>query len=168
MPRPAAPKSAEAALAALMERCARAEVCIADARRSMLRWGVAPEEQAAVIDRLIDERFIDQERYATAYVRDKLNFSRWGAQKIAAALRQKQIPADIVQRAMAQLETVSMPDRLETDLRRKNQSIKELNPYKRKEKLLRFGLARGYDFETVRQTIEQVVGAGEEDFFNLQ
>ena len=158
MPRPSAPKTAEQTLSTLMERCARAETCISDARRLMLRRGMTAQEQEAVIERLVGERFIDEERYAQAYVRDKLNFSRWGAQKIAAALRAKHIPAEVVRRAMEQLEEVSMPDRLEADLRRKNRSIKEPDPYKRKEKLLRFGISRGYDFETVRETIERVIG----------
>ena len=149
-------KTVEEALNALMERCARAEVCISDARRLMLRWGVVVDKQEGIIDQLLRDRFIDEERYAQAFVRDKLNFSRWGARKIAEALYQKRIPTEIVKQAMEQAGEVSMTDRLAADLHRKNQSIKDEDPYKRKEKLLRFGVSRGYDFETVAETIERV------------
>jgi len=150
-------KNREEALNALMERCARAEVCISDARRLMMRWLVPAVDQDTVIEQLLRERFIDEERYASAFVRDKLSFSRWGARKISEALYMKRIPAEIIKRAMQQADEVPMTDRLETDLRRKNNSIKEDDLYKRKEKLLRFGVSRGYDFETVMETIERVL-----------
>lgn len=149
-------KSREEALSALMDRCAKAEVCVSDARRLMLRWQIPTQEQEGIIDQLLRDRFIDEARYAGAFVRDKLNFSRWGARKISEALYRKRIPADIIRRAMEQAEGVPMADRLESDLRRKNDAIKEDNPYKRKEKLLRFGLSRGYDFDTVTEAIERI------------
>jgi regulatory protein len=149
-------KSPEEALGALMERCAKAEVCLWDARRLMARWGIAPSAQESILSRLQSDGFIDEARYAGAFVRDKLNFSRWGARKITEVLYQKRIPPEIIRQAMEQAEAVSMADRLEDDLRRKNSSLKEENPYKRKEKLLRFGLSRGYDLETVLQVIEKI------------
>ena len=151
------PKTREQALDALMDRCAKAEVCIFDARRSLFRWLVAPEDQEWVVGRLLQERFIDEERYAGAFVRDKLNFSRWGTRKISEALYAKRIPSDIIKRALEQADGISMTGRLEADLRRKNQSVKDEDPYKRKEKLLRFGISRGYDFETVMETIERIL-----------
>lgn len=150
-------KTKEQALQQLMDRCAKAEVCISDAQRLMQRWQVPTDDRQSVIDTLIKERFIDEERYAQAFVRDKLNFSRWGARKISEALYQKRIPAGIIKTAMEQAQDVEMSDRLATDLRRKNNSIKDEDPYKRKEKLLRFGVSRGYDYETVMETIERVL-----------
>jgi Uncharacterized protein conserved in bacteria len=150
-------KTKEQALQQLMDRCAKAEVCVSDAQRLMMRWQVPPEERQSVIDTLIRERFIDEERYAEAFVRDKLNFSRWGARKISEALYLKRIPAEIIKQAMEQAQDVEMSDRLATDLRRKNNSIKDEDPYKRKEKLLRFGMSRGYDYETVMETIECIL-----------
>jgi regulatory protein len=150
-------ESPEDILAGLMERCARAEVCCSDARRLLLRRGVELAEQERMIDELIRQRFIDEERYASAFVRDKLNFSRWGSRKIAEALYRKQIPGEIIQQALAQASEVSMTDRLEHDLRRKNVALRDEDPYKRREKLLRFGASRGYDFETVMETIERIL-----------
>ena len=155
-------KSFDDTLNALMERCARAETCVSDARRLMSRWGVPTPEQENILARLLHDRFIDEERYAGAFVRDKLNFSRWGTRKIAEALYQKRIPAPLIRQAMEQTEGVAMTDRLEADLRRKNSAIREENPYKRREKLLRFGTSRGYDYETVTEAIERVLAAADD------
>lgn len=151
-------KTAQQALEALMNRCARAEVCISDARRLMTRWRVPVVDFEGIIDRLVKEKFIDEERYAEAFVRDKLSFSRWGARKISEALYQKRIPAAVIARAMEQVESGSMQERLEIDLRRKMSGIKADNIYKLKEKLIRFGISRGFDMETVIDTVNRLVG----------
>ena len=160
--KPPKQKTPEEALAALTDRCAKAELCLSDARRLMLRWGVVAEEQEKVLAELLCERFIDEERYAGAFVRDKLNFSRWGARKIGEALYAKRIPPEIVRRALEQTAGVEMADRLESDLRRKNNALQKDDPRKRREKLLRFGLSRGYDFDTIRETIGRLVPDDEE------
>ena len=84
-------KTPEQALAALMRLCARAERSEEDARRLMTRWGVAPADRERVLERLRRDRFIDDARYAEAFVREKINLSGWGARKIADALHRKRI-----------------------------------------------------------------------------
>ena len=82
-------KTAEQALASLMRLCARAERSSGDAMRLMGTWGVPTQERGAVLQRLIKERFIDDRRYAEAFVREKINLSAWGEYKIRTALRRK-------------------------------------------------------------------------------
>lgn len=94
-------KTPEQALRALMNVCAKSERAISDVRRSLTRWGVAPEQHQPIIDRLVRERFIDEARYAEAYVREKLNLSRWGVRKIRAALKAKRIPEQTIDEALA-------------------------------------------------------------------
>ena len=63
-------KTPEQALRMLMERCAKSEVAVSDARRSLVRWGVAEADRQRIVDTLLRERFIDERRYAEAYVRE--------------------------------------------------------------------------------------------------
>jgi regulatory protein len=155
-------KSPAEALEALMERCARAEICLWDARRLLTRWGVPRGEWKAILDRLESERFIDERRYAEAYVRDRLQFSRWGVRKIADALYRKQIPRRTVDRALEPIDPEAMADRLETDLRRKNASIRDTDPRKRRDKLIRFGLSRGFEIDRILETVGAIVRPEEE------
>ncbi len=156
-------KTEAEALADLADRCAKAEVCIADARRLLFRWEVAPEACERIVEKLLRDRFIDEERYAQAFVRDKISFSRWGSRKIAQALAAKHIPRDIIAQAMEQVDPENQQEKLDTDLRRKLKSIKEENPYKQKEKLLRFGLSRGFPPSQVLQAIDRLIQGTEED-----
>ena len=93
-------KTPEQALAALMRLCARAERSEEDARRLMTRWGVAPADRERVLERLRRDRFIDDARYAEAFVREKINLSGWGARKIADALHRKRIARETIERSM--------------------------------------------------------------------
>ena len=71
-------KTPEQALRMLMYRCAKSEVAVSDARRSLVRWGVAEADRQRIVDTLLRERFIDERRYAEAYVREKTGLIRWG------------------------------------------------------------------------------------------
>ena len=155
-------KDKDEALCALMDRCARAEVCISDAKRLMSRWGVEPQEQAGIIEKLIREKFIDERRYAEAFVRDKLTFSRWGARKITEALYQKRIPKTYIESAMEQADPDDLEKKLEHDLIRKRNNIKDDDLRKVKEKLLRFGVSRGYGYDVVVSVIERIIMSGDD------
>ncbi len=155
-------KSPAEALEALMDRCARAELCLWDARRLLVRWQVPRSEWEAILQQLVDERFIDERRYAEAFVRDKLKFSRWGVRKIADALYRKQFPRELIAGALEPIDAGSMDERLETDLRRKNESIRDTDSRKRRDKLLRFGLSRGFDMQQVMDVIARIARTEED------
>lgn len=168
LPRPYTPyvkphKSAEQALTQLMDQCARCERSTGDARRSLYRWGVDSSEHEAIITRLVDEKFIDNSRYAYAYVREKANLSGWGSYKIRTALRTKEIPEETINEALSELDTQVMDDKLEEMLRRKMRTTRSKNAYDLRGKLLRFGSARGFDFSRVSELVDRLVSAPQED-----
>lgn len=151
------PKSPEQALNLLMNRCAKSETCTSDARKALYRWQVPVESHQTILDQLTAQKFIDDSRYAAAYVREKATLSRWGSYKIRAALRAKQIDEETVNEALAQLEEHDMMGKLEEQLRRKLRTVKAKNAYDLKNKLLRYGVGLGFDFSDVSDQIEQLI-----------
>jgi regulatory protein len=140
-----------------MRLCSKAERSSGDARRLMYRWGVAPADQQKILDSLIAQKFIDDGRYAAAYVREKMRFSGWGAYKIRAALSAKGIPREIIDRALAGLDGEVMNDRLEKHLRRKAERIHAATSYEIRAKLMRYGLSLGYDYEKVTDAVDKTM-----------
>lgn len=140
-----------------MRQCARAERCSSDALRSMRRWGLSEGDAGEVLRRLVSEHFIDDGRYAAAYVREKMKFSGWGARKIAAALRTKYIAPSLIAAALEQMEPESDLERLEEMLRRKAVKTSARNAYDLKGKLVRFGVGRGFDLDQVIPIVERIV-----------
>ena len=77
--------------------CSSSEHCIADIREKLSRWGIGEPDARTIVERLVQERFIDEGRYAIAFAKDKFRFSGWGRIKIRYALQQKRIGnSDIV------------------------------------------------------------------------
>lgn len=151
-------KTPEQALQSLMRMCARSERSSGDAMRLMKRWGVADEDARKVLLRLQNERFIDDGRFAEAFVRDKINLSGWGVYKIKSALRAKGVSRDIIESVVEpMLAETDMGERLEEMMRRRLRTLKYNSPYEAKTKLIRFAASRGYDMEQAIECASKVI-----------
>ena len=151
------PKTAEQALAALMRLCARAERSSGDAMRLMATWMVPEGDRQGVLQRLIKDRFIDDSRYAEAFVREKSNLSAWGEYKIRATLRRKGIADEIINNALQQMPTEQNIERLTERLKRKMCTIKYDTTYQLKTKLIRHALSLGFTMDDVLNCVEVVM-----------
>lgn len=151
------PKTAEQALTSLMRLCARAERSSGDAMRLMATWMVPEADRQGVLQRLIKDRFIDDSRYAEAFVREKSNLSAWGEYKIRTALRRKGIADDIINGTLQQMPTEQNLERLTERLRRKMRTIKYDTTYQLKTKLIRHALSLGFTMDDVLKCVEEVM-----------
>ena len=150
-------KTPEQALASLQRLCARAERSSGDALRLMATWDVDRSRRHEVLQKLISDKFIDDRRYAEAFVREKTSLSAWGEYKIRAALRRKSIDEKIISAALGDIDSETNIERLAQRLARKVKSIKYETPYQLKTKLLRYGLSLGFQMEQVMTSVEQVM-----------
>lgn len=162
-PKPKRTKTPEQALTHLMQLCARAEKSSGDARRLMRTWGVETAAQEAVLQRLIADRFIDDSRYAAAFVREKSRIDGWGAHKIRTALQRKQIDRQTIGEALAQIDPADASERLRTLLARKLRGTKADTAFKLRGKLLRYGLSAGYDYALVAEAVEGLIPDNDND-----
>lgn len=150
-------KTPDEALASLMRLCARAEKSEGDARRLMRGWGLAERDAQQVLDRLLRDRFIDDNRYAEAFVREKLRLSGWGEYKIRTALQRKGVRKEMIDAALSQADRSGMGERLAQQLCRKARTVKYATQYELKTKLIRYGLSLGYDYEAVLDAASAMV-----------
>lgn len=107
------PLSAEAALTRAAALCARSEQAESDVRAKLLAWGLTPASAAQVIERLQDEHFLDEQRYARAYCRDKFNFNGWGRIKIAFMLKSKGVGQTAIDAALAEIDAARYREHIE-------------------------------------------------------
>ena len=133
-------KTPEQALAALMRLCARAEKSQEDARRLMRGWGLAERDAEGVLAKLVRDRFIDDARYAGAFVREKLRLSGWGEYKIRTALQRTRIDRALIDAALAEADRSGMDERLRRQLERKARTAKYSTQYELKTKMIRYWL----------------------------
>ena len=137
-------------------QCSKKEYCSADVLAKMRRWELPEKDIAEIMAFLVKNRFLDDTRFAEAYARDKFRFNRWGKLKIAQMLRRKQVAESGIGQALAALPEEDTDATCMELLRQKNKSIKDEDPYKRKAKLIRFALSRGFEYETVNRCLSHL------------
>ena len=97
-------KTEQEAYLTLTALCAQAEHCQWEMLEKMRRWEVPEEAQARVMQRLVKEKYVDDERYAEAFVKDKIRYNKWGRRKVDQGLWQKHIDADIRKRVLDEVD----------------------------------------------------------------
>ena len=134
--------------------CAQAEHCEQEMRDKLKRWDIDESAQDRIIQRLIRERYIDNERYARAFVKDKIRYNKWGRRKVQQALWLKRIDKDIQQRVLDEIDDQEYLNVLRPLLRQKRKTIKADSDYELNRKLVRFALGRGFTFDIIRQCLD--------------
>ena len=134
--------------------CAQAEHCQQEMRDKMRRWELDETAQNRIVARLVKERYVDDERYARAFVKDKIRYNKWGRRKVQQALWQKHIDTDIQQRVLDEIDEKEYLDILRPLLKQKRKSIKAESDYELNQKLVRFALGRGFGFDIIRQCLD--------------
>lgn len=147
------PMTPQQALMRLEGLCARSEQCIWEISRKLEAWGIAATDRQAIIRSLVLNRYVDDERYATAFCRDKYRFSRWGRVKIKSALIQKHIDRDTIDDALTAIDEQEYEAVLIALLRAKSKTIADVQSYEGKSRLFRFGVSRGFEPALVIKTI---------------
>ena len=147
---------AKKALNIVAGQCSKKEYCSFDVLKKLQRWELDETDIAAVMGFLVKNHFLDDVRFAEAYVRDKHRFNRWGKLKIAQMLRQKHVAENIIEHALYSLPEEENDTMCLSLLKQKSKGLKEEDSYKRKAKLFRFALSRGFDYETVNRCISQL------------
>ena len=134
--------------------CAQAEHCQYEMLEKMRRWELSEEAQARVMAKLIKERYVDDERYAHAFVKDKIRYNKWGRRKVEQALWLKHIHEDIRKGVLDEVDDEEYLNVLRPLLRQKRKTTKAQNDYELNQKLMRFALGRGFTFDIIRQCID--------------
>ena len=138
----------------LAQLCARSEHCQWELLEKMRRWEMSEEAQARVMQRLVSERYVDDERYARAFVRDKVRYNKWGRRKVEQGLWLKHIDEDIRERVLDEVDDEEYLSVLRPLLRQKRRSTRAASDYELNQKLVRFALGRGFTYDIIRQCLD--------------
>lgn len=152
------PVTPDAARLRMADLCARSEQCEADIRQKLYRLGLSSAEVQATVSSLIEDRFIDNARFARSFARDKCRFSAWGRNKIRLALAAKRISAQDIAQGLEAIDRKDYLDALKRTAMAKARTLdlKGENAYENKLKLFRHILSRGFESELASKIIAQI------------
>ena len=125
--------------------CSEAEHCTWEVKQKLVKWSIDSRFWDSILLYLIREKFIDESRYATCFIREKLKYNKWGRVKIKYALFQKQIPESTIEDALEQVDEQEYIHLLQGVLEAKRKLLKSPDSYERNKKLIHFALSRGFE-----------------------
>ena len=126
--------------------CANEEQCRTSVRKKLCDWGASLDASGRIVSRLVDQGFIDERRYARAYVSSKLRTQKWGRLKVVYQLRSKQVPPKFITEALAEIPDEEYRNILLDVANMKWNSYDSNEPAsKRRSKLVTFLASRGFE-----------------------
>ena len=134
----------------------RCEHCESEVREKLVDWGANSDEIDKIINYLIEERYIDNQRYANSYTRDKFRFNHWGKYKISMMLRSKDIDSETIEEALGQIDEEEYLEKLQQILKDKLRSLKYSSDYEKKGKLFKFAQSRGFESNAISKVIDSI------------
>ena len=136
--------------------CSRAEYCASQIAEKLRRWGADEDEIARIIAKLIDEKYIDNERYCSAFANDKFRYAHWGRMKIRQALRLQGLPDEAVSEALQEIDEEEYLQTLRKILDAKARSLHDSAPYVRRAKLARHAAGKGFEVDLILNCLEDI------------
>lgn len=127
----------------LLHYCQYQDRCMQEVRTKLTTFDIPSSDKEKIMQVLVNEGFIDDERYASTFVRSKIHLKKWGVNKIRMALKMKGISDEIIQNALSEIDPENYREELIKVLKAKK--INETDPYKRKAKLAQYAMQKGYE-----------------------
>ncbi|WP_462318259.1 regulatory protein RecX [Marinilabilia sp.] len=137
--------------------CSRQEYCRHDIRKKLVKWEISTEYIDKILNQLMEDKFIDESRYARFFVKDKFKFNRWGRKKIWWQLRQKEILPEIIEEALEQIDEDEYSQKLEGVIKEKLRQVKNKEPLKQKAAIIRNAVSKGYEYHEIIPIVEQLL-----------
>ena len=152
--------SKEQALGRAASLCSTGEHCVSQIQEKLFSWGITAADAENIINRLIEEKFIDNLRFSKAYCHDKFLYGHWGRVKINQMLRHLRLSDEEIAEGMQTISEESYLETLSDVLRAKDRTLRDTNVYQRKGKLVRHLLSRGFEMELVIDAVDEYLNLG--------
>lgn len=155
------------ALPKISAYCSKAERAESDVRKKLQGWELDEESSERIVARLKKENFLNEERYCRSFIKDKIQFNKWGKVKIVFELKKKRISESTISSCFEEIESSDFETPLLKILVNKAKSVKAANDYEKWTKLVRFGMGRGYSFDQIKKCLSKILDTDGEDYFEL-
>lgn len=152
-------KGNKEALIKIQRYCAYQERCHQDVRLKLLDIGIRGNELEDIIVELIQDNYLNEERYAKSYASGKFKIKKWGRNKIIHELRKRKVSEYCINRGLQEIEENEYKATLVNLLQKKLDEEKEFDPFKKKRKIAHYLASRGFENEMIWEYLNHAYSA---------
>ena len=153
---PAKPLSPDQVLDKMAKYCAYQERCVKDVRDKLRTFDIPQEAKDKILEYLLENRFVNDERFAKSFVRGKINQSGWGVNKIRFHLIQKGIDKELIDEVLGQTDEEFYRQRLVDVLKTKAKTVKADSDFEKKRKLAAYAMQKGFEAALVWEVLKEL------------
>lgn len=141
----------------LMKYCAYQDRCHWEVERKLAEFNLIPEAYDEILIYLIENKFLNEERFVHSFVRGKFKLKKWGRIKIQIELKKRKIPTKLIAEALKSIDEIEYTTTLEELFKKKKESLRsEKESFKKKAKIRNFLLQKGYESELIYEIQNKV------------
>src|SRR5665213_324737 len=148
--------NARSARAKAEHYCAYQERSQQEVRDKLYEWGLKTDEVENTISGLIEDNFLNEERFSKAYALGKFRQKGWGKGKIKQGLKFKRVPDVLIKKALAAIPGDEYLAMLQKVVSKKAKLITEKDPFKRDYKLRQYAMSRGYESDLISDLLREM------------
>jgi regulatory protein len=141
------------AISRLQKICSQQEKCLFDISRKLAEWKIPVNQANNILEKLLEDKFIDELRYSKSFVRDKFRFNGWGKIRLRYVLRQKRIDENIIHDALTEIDETTYYSMITGLLEKKRKTLKDKDMDIVKSKLIKYAQSKGFEYDVIRQAL---------------
>lgn len=133
----------------LVNYCAYQDRCHAEVEQKMKEFLLIPEAKEELFLFLINENYLNEERFARSYTRGKFYMKKWGKNKIKLHLKQKQITEKLILKSFEEINDLDYQNAIKYFIEKLKPTYKGLQEFQKNHKIVKYLLSKGYEYEVV-------------------
>lgn len=137
--------------------CSNQEMSKREIRNRLMKWGIDEKNIVHIVNKLVDEKYIDEERFALCFFRDKIRLNKWGKEKIIYGLRSSGLPENLIMSASDKIDAQEYYDMIEGEINKKLKLTRQTDIFNIKAGIFRFAQSRGYEIGIVSQIMNKLL-----------
>ena len=137
--------------------CVYQDRCHKEVEKKLKEYNVIPEAREMILLSLLEDNFLNEERFAKSFARGKFRIKKWGKERIVRELKFRDIAAYNIKVALKEINEEDYITTLYELVTKKNEAVKETNIYKRKKKIVDYVRYRGFESNLIYKVVNELV-----------